>query len=182
LRTYLDCIPCFFTQALKAAKIAGADEDMQKKILGEVSKLVPDLPLSITPPEMGRSVYQLVNKLTGNDDPFREIKKSSNQLILNLYPKLKMMVNNSEDRLLAAIKLATAGNIIDYGAPASFEIEKEVANCQKGNFAVFDYLEFRQALDNTDSVLYLGDNAGEIVFDKLLIEELGKNQMPLVQF
>jgi len=61
LRTYLDCIPCFFTQALKAAKIAGADEDMQKKILGEVSKLVPDLPLSITPPEMGRSVYQLGN-------------------------------------------------------------------------------------------------------------------------
>ena len=174
MRTYLDCIPCFFAQALKAARIAGADENMQKKILDEVSKLVPDFPLDSTPPEMGRIVYQLVNKLTGNEDPFREIKKDSNQLILNLYPKLKMMVENSKDRVLTAIRLATVGNIIDYGAPTSFEIEEEVANCLKSNFAVFDYSEFKQALDNTESILYLGDNAGEIVFDKLLIEELEK--------
>ena len=174
MRTYLDCIPCFFAQALKAARIAGADENMQKKILDEVSKLVPEFPLDSTPPEMGRIVYQLINKLTGNEDPFREIKKSSNQLILNLYPKLKMMVENSKDRILTAMRLATAGNIIDYGAPTSFEIEEEVTNCLKSNFAVFDYSEFKQALDNTESILYLGDNAGEIVFDKLLIEELEK--------
>ena len=174
MRIYLDCIPCFFAQALKAARIAGADENMQKKILDEVSKLVPEFPLDSTPPEMGRIVYQLINKLTGNEDPFREIKKSSNQLILNLYPKLKMMVENSKDRILTAMRLATAGNIIDYGAPTSFEIEEEVTNCLKSNFAVFDYSEFKQALDNTESILYLGDNAGEIVFDKLLIEELEK--------
>jgi len=174
MKTYLDCIPCFFAQALKAARIAGADENMQKKILDQVSKLVPEFPLESTPPEMGRIVYQLVNKLTGNKDPFREIKKSSNQLILNLYPELKMMIENSKDRVLTAIKLATAGNIIDYGAPTSFEIEEEVTNCLKSNFAAFDYSEFKQALDNTESILYLGDNAGEIVFDKLLIEELEK--------
>jgi len=136
MRTYLDCIPCFFAQALKAARIAGADENMQKKILDGVSKLVPEFPLDSTPPEMGRIVYQLVNKLTGNEDPFREIKKSSNQLILNLYPKLEMMVENSKDRVLTAMRLATAGNIIDYGAPTSFEIEEEVTNCLKSNFAV----------------------------------------------
>ena len=181
MRTYLDCIPCFFTQALKAARIAGADENMQKRILDEVSKLVPDFPLDSTPPEMGRIVYQLVNRLTGNEDPFREIKKSSNQLILNLYPELKMMIENSKDRVLTAVRLATAGNIIDYGAPTSFEIEEEVANCLKSNFAVFDYSEFKQALDNAESILYLGDNAGEIVFDKLLIEELGKNVIYVVR-
>ena len=181
MRTYLDCIPCFFAQALKAARVAGADENMQKKILDEVSKLVPDLPLESTPPEMGRIVYQLVNKLTGNEDPFREIKKDSNQLILNLYPKLKMMVENSKDRVLTAISLATVGNIIDYGAPTSFEIEEEVANCLKNDFTVFDYPEFKQALDSTESVLYLGDNAGEIVFDKLLIEELEKETTYVVR-
>lgn len=181
MRTYLDCIPCFFAQALKAARIAGADETTQKKLLAEVSKLVPDLLLGSTPPEMGRTVYQLVNKLTGNDDPFREIKKSSNQLILDLYPKLKMMVENSEDRLLTAIRLAAAGNIIDYGAPTSFEIEEEVANCLKRDFTVFDYPDFKQKLDATESVLYLGDNAGEVVFDRLLIEELGKNIIYVVR-
>jgi len=181
MRTYLDCIPCFFTQALKAARIAGADENMQKKILDEVSKLVPDFPLDSTPPEMGRIVYQLVNKLTGNEDPYREIKKDSNQLILNLYPKLKMMVENSQDRVLTAISLATVGNIIDYGAPIPFEIEEEVANCLESNFAVFDYYEFKQALDNAESILYLGDNAGEIVFDKLLLEELEKEIIYVVR-
>jgi len=181
MRTYLGCIPCFFEQALKAARIAGADENKQKKILDEVSKLVPEFPLESTPPEMGRIVYQLVNRLTGNEDPFREIKKSSNQLILNLYPELKMMIENSKDRVLTAVRLATAGNIIDYGAPTSFEIEEEVANCLKSNFAVFDYSDFKQALDNAESILYLGDNAGEIVFDKLLIEELGKNVIYVVR-
>ena len=181
MRTYLDCIPCFFAQALKAARITGADESMQKEILDEVSKLVPGFLLESTPPEMGRIVYQLVNKLTGNKDPFREIKKSSNQLILNLYPKLKMMIENSKDRVLAAIRLAIAGNIIDYGAPTSFDIEEEVANCLKSNFAVFDYSEFKQALDNAESILYLGDNAGEIVFDKLLIEELEKEIIYVVR-
>ena len=166
---------------MKAARIAGADENMQKKILDEVSKLVPEFPLESTPPEMGRIVYQLVNRLTGNEDPFREIKKSSNQLILNLYPELKMMIENSKDRVLTAVRLATAGNIIDYGAPTSFEIEEEVANCLKSNFAVFDYSDFKQALDNAESILYLGDNAGEIVFDKLLIEELGKNVIYVVR-
>ena len=174
MRTYLDCIPCFFAQALKAAKIAGADENTQKKILDEVSRLVPEFPLESTPPEIGRIIYRLVNKLTGNNDPFREIKKNSNQLILNLYPELKTMIKNSEDRVLTAIRLAIAGNIIDYGALTSFDIEQEVTNCLKSNFAVFDYSEFRQALANAESILYLGDNAGEIVFDKLLIEELGK--------
>jgi hypothetical protein len=181
MRIYLDCIPCFFAQALKAARIAGADENMQKKILDEVSKLVPEFPLESTPPETGRIVYQLVNKLTGNEDPFREIKKNSNQLILNLYPRLKMMVENSKDRVLTAIRLAIGGNIIDYGTPTPFDIEEEVANCLKSNFAVFDYSEFKQALDNTDSILYLGDNAGEIVFDKLLIEELEKEVIYVVR-
>jgi len=181
MKTYLDCIPCFFAQALAAARIAGANENMQKKILDEVAKLAPDFSLENTPPEIARIVYRLVGRLTGNEDPFREVKKSSNQLILNLYPELEMMVENSEDRILSAIKLAITGNIIDYGAlasfngtPASFNIEEEVRNSLKSKFSVFDYSEFKQALDNTKSILYLGDNAGEIVFDKLLIEELRK--------
>jgi len=174
MRTYLDCIPCFFAQALAAARISGANENMQKKILDEVAKLAPEFSLKNTPPEIGRVVYRLVSKLTGNEDPFREIKKNSNHLILNLYPELEVMVENSKDRILCAIRLAIAGNIIDYGALASFNIEEEVRNSLKSEFSVFDYSKFKQALDNTKSILYLGDNAGEIVFDKLLIEELIK--------
>jgi len=181
MRTYLDCIPCFFAQALAAARISGANENMQKKILDEVAKLAPEFSMESTPPAIGRIVYRLVSKITGNEDPFREIKKNSNQLILNLYPELEALVENSKDRILCAIRLAITGNIIDYGALASFNgalasfnIEEEVRKSLKSEFSVFDYSKFKQALDNTKSILYLGDNAGEIVFDKLLIEELRK--------
>lgn len=181
MRTYLDCIPCFFKQALKAAKIAGADKNTQKKVLDELSKLIPKLSLGATPPEMGRIVYQLVGNLTKNNDPFKEIKKNSNEFALNLYPELKKKIARSEDRILTAIRLAIAGNVIDYGAPNPFDIEEEIENCLKKDFAIFDYPEFKQALDNAKSVLYLGDNAGEIVFDKILIEELKKETIYAVR-
>ena len=109
MKTYLDCIPCFFAQALAAARISGANENMQKKILDEVAELAPGFSMESTPPAIGRIVYRLVSKLTGNEDPFREIKKNSNQLILNLYPELEALIENSKDKILCAIRLAITG-------------------------------------------------------------------------
>jgi len=146
MKTYLDCIPCLFAQALATARISGANEDMQKRILDEVAKLVPGFSMESTPPETGRIVYRLVSRLTGNEDPYREIRKSSNQLILNLYPELEALVEDSKDRIRCAIRLAITGNIIDYGAlasfrgaQASFNIEEEVRNSLKSKFSIFDY-------------------------------------------
>ena len=177
MKTYLDCIPCFFRQALMASRIVGADEKTQKEILNRVSKLISDLSLENTPPEIGKVVYQIVNGLTGNGDPFEKFKKESNKLALKLYPGLKRKISGFEDRILAAMKLAAAGNIIDPASSVSFDINREVEElekCFEKDFAVFDYLKFKQALKNAEYILYLGDNAGEIVFDRILIEELGK--------
>ncbi len=175
MRTYLDCVPCFFNQALKAARIAGADVEVQKRVLAEVSRLAPDFSLQSTPPEIGRVVYDIVHELTGNGDPYRNIKKNSNERVLNLYDDLKTLVRNSQDRLLTAVKLAVAGNVIDYGVPGTYDIEEEVASCLAKDFAIFHYLEFKRNLDVSGTILYLADNAGETVFDRILIEELGKN-------
>jgi len=178
MRTYLECIPCFFRQALEASKLAGADETTQKKVLDELSRLIPEIGLNSTPPEMGRVIYQLVSKITGIRDPFKEIKQKSNKQSLELYPHLKARIETSNDRLLAAIRLAIAGNVIDYGATNHFVIEEEIENCLKGDFAIFDYGDFRETLDKADQILYLADNAGEVVFDKILIEEIRKLDFP----
>jgi len=170
----LDCIPCFLRQALKASRIAGADEDTQKKILSKLSALIPELLSKDTPPEAGKEVYQIVSDLTGNKDPFKAIKEESNKFALSLCPGLEIKLTNSKDKIFSAIKLAIAGNTIDYGAPNSFNIKEEMENCLKKNFAIFDYPEFLQALNNAKSILYIGDNAGEAVFDRILIEQLGK--------
>jgi len=77
MRTYLDCIPCFYRQALDAARITGADELIQKKIINELSQLILNFSLEIAPPEMGRAIYSLVGKISGVKDPFKEIKENS---------------------------------------------------------------------------------------------------------
>ena len=117
MRTYLDCIPCFFEQALKAARLAGANENVQKRILDSLALEVPDFPLSSSPPEMGRIVYRLVREITGEEDPFKRIKDEYNKIALNIYPDLKEKVAHSRDRLLAAIRLALAGNVINFAKP-----------------------------------------------------------------
>ncbi len=180
MRTYLDCIPCFYRQALDAARIAGTDEIKQKQIVDKISQLIPDFPLEASPPEMGREIYSLVGKISGVKDPFKEIKENSNKFALKLYPKLKQEINNSEDRLLTAVKLSIIGNIIDYGAKNSLNVVEEIDHLFQGNFIInnennsttFKYNQFKEALNKVDTIIYLADNAGEVVFDRLLIEEL----------
>ncbi len=180
MKTYLDCIPCFYRQALEAARIAGTNEIIQKKIIDELSKLIPDFSLEASPPEMGRAIYSLVGKISGVKDPFKKIKESSNKFALKLYPKLKQEINNSEDKLLAAVKLSIIGNIIDYGIKNSLNVEEEIDHLFKGNFIInnenssniFKYNQFKEKLNKVNTIIYLADNAGEVVFDRLLIEEL----------
>ena len=182
MKTYLDCIPCFYKQALDAARIAGVDEIKQKQIVDKISQLIPDFPLEASPPEMGREIYALVGKISGVKDPFKKIKKNSNKFALKLYPELKKEIENSEDRLLAAAKLSIIGNIIDYGAKNSLNVAGEIDYLFKGNFIInnknnsttFKYNQFKESLNKVNNIIYLADNAGEVVFDRLLIEELAE--------
>ena len=91
-----------------------------------------------------------------------------------MYPYLKRRVEKSSDRLLMAIRCAIAGNIIDFGAYGSFDLSRDVEEILEKDFAVFDYTKFKYGLDKAHQILYLGDNAGECVFDRILIEEIKK--------
>ncbi len=172
MKTYLDCFPCFMKQTLKSARISTNDETKIKKLLDEVGMMLKDIPMENTPPETGAIIYKKIAEITGNNDPYKKIKKQNIKEVLALYPKLKEIVKNSDDRLLTAIRLAIAGNIIDLGMDKKFNIAKDVEKIMKQDFAVFDYEEFKRHLDLHDEILYIGDNAGETVFDKILIEEL----------
>jgi len=180
MKTYLECIPCFFKQALDASILAGADENKQKIIIDEVSRAIPNFSLTDSPPEMGKVIHGLVRKISGVKDPYKEIKINSNISALKLYPELKHEINNSKESLLTAIKLSIVGNIIDYGAKSTINIEKEIEQLFQGNFTTnqvnnsitFKYNQFKEALNEVDNIIYLADNAGEVVFDRLLIEEL----------
>jgi len=181
MRTYLDCLPCFLSQALRAARKATDDESLIKRVLEEVGKMLGDLPLESTPPESGRRVYQKVGAITGNHDPFRELKEESTRKALALYPLLKDRVQASSDRLEAAIRIAIAGNVIDFGPNRAFDLEREIDATLEKEPAIWDYPAFRDAMSSAHEILYIGDNAGECVFDRILIEELNKPVLYVVR-
>ncbi len=175
MKAYLECVPCFLRQALDAAKLAGADKKTQKKVLDDIARMLPDFSLDVTPPEIAETVYGVVEKHTGGKDAYKKIKEKSNSMAMELYPRLKKVVEGASDVLLSAVRLAVAGNVIDYGVPHSFDIEEEIEECLERDFAVFDFEEFKDAVEDAENILYLLDNAGEIVFDRILIEEMDKS-------
>jgi uncharacterized protein with ATP-grasp and redox domains len=126
------------------------------------------------PPEIGREAYRIISEKTGISDPYAEIKKENTHKALSLYPQLKRRIESSEDRLSAAVRMAIAGNVIDFGANADFDLDKDLDALLSQKLAVDHYPAFCLALQRARNILYLADNAGETVFDRLLIEELGK--------
>ena len=174
MKTYLDCIPCFMKQALRAGRISGMDESGVKQLLDEVGCMIRDLPLESTPPATGDLIYGKIRQMTGVNDPYKKIKKETIREALELYPELKNIVKKSDNRMLTAAKIAIAGNVIDLGVGNDFNIAKDVHAILNQEFAILHFEKFLESLNEAESVLYLGDNAGESVFDKLLIEELGK--------
>ena len=178
MKTYLDCIPCFFRQVLEGSKIIGASPKAQKRIIDEFAGIIPEVSLNSTPPEIARFGYKLLEKISRDGDPYKKIKQKSNRLVLKLYGKLKNKVRRSRDRLLEAVELAIAGNVIDFGVKNTLNLNEELRKILSGEKKsvhkrnIFHYADFKQALRTKGDILYLADNAGEVVFDRILIEEI----------
>ncbi|HDZ23764.1 MAG: DUF89 family protein [Deltaproteobacteria bacterium] len=174
MKTYLDCFPCFINQALRAARIATTDEAKIKRVMDEVGAMFREISLESPPPATGRLVYQKVHLITGNPDPYGQLKDLSTRNALALYPRLKALVGESENRLLMAVRIAIAGNVIDFGTNRAFDMEREVDTALTRDFDTCDYGPFEDAVAKANEILYIGDNAGECVFDKILIEALNR--------
>jgi uncharacterized protein with ATP-grasp and redox domains len=173
LKTYFDCYPCFLRQALRAARISGADETQQYSILQHTLSLLQNLPFDANPPEIGYRIHQIVGDIVDVKDPYHAIKKMSTQQAMAYYPKLKAMVQQSKDPLGLAIRLSIAGNIIDFAVTDQIaDLWETVERVIQQPYAIDDSPAMLAYLKTADHVLYLADNAGETVFDRILIESL----------
>lgn len=179
MKTYLDCLPCLMSQALKAARAATDDEEVRRKVINAVAALIPELSLGLKPPEIAQRGYRLISQITGNNDPFHQAKVESNRIALELWPQLKQLVEQSADGLFTACRLAILANSIDFGpnfGHGGIKATIDEAMTYSLPLAVNDYDQLWSSIKNSRSLLYLGDNAGEIVFDRLLIEEINSVQ------
>jgi len=183
MRIYLDCFSCFVRQALDAARFVTDDEEVHKTVVRSVLHWAAQTDMHNPPPVIGQQIHRLIRQITGKEDPYAEKKRGSNELALRLCSELKEDVEKAQDPLEAAVRLAIAGNILDFGVNNSLEYAHAEEVIRAALNAEFDCAElpvFADSLRGARDILYLGDNAGEIVFDRLLIERLDCRKVTFV--
>ncbi|KJS15654.1 MAG: hypothetical protein VR69_12785 [Peptococcaceae bacterium BRH_c4b] len=172
MKCFVDCVHCYLKQAANCMSIAGIDEERQRQILFELMDDIKKMDHHRTPAENSTEMLFKLYKLINSDDPYKEAKYKSNTLALELYPKLKENLNGSVNRLYDALKISVSGNVIDLGINKSFDINASLKQSLNVGFPLDDYHRFAAKLGNVDHLVIVGDNAGEIVFDRLLAEEI----------
>jgi len=174
MKTYLDCIPCLIRQALNAVRMVSADTAVHASIVRQVLRWAGDMDLQQPPPVMAQRIHRQLRMISGEDDPYRLAKEHQNRMALSLLAELEAELETASDPLETAVRLAIAGNVIDLGINGSvteYDLRQSVSRVLAESFAG-ELEDFRGALSEASSILYLADNAGEIVFDRLLIEQL----------
>ncbi len=172
MKTQLDCVPCFLDQALRAARVAGASEDVQREVLRRAAANIAEADWDSTPIALGMPIHRIARELTGGGDPYAEVKRESNAGALELYDGLRREVAAADDPLRLAAALAIAGNSIDHGAKNRFDLDSTLDRARAVQFAVDDFDKLTQALASAESLIIFCDNAGEIAFDRLLVETI----------
>ncbi len=173
MKTQLGCIPCILRQTIETVELATTDELTKHRVVNEILKYLTTINFELPPPVIGKEVYRIIYQLTGNEDPYKNLKNKYNALVLSFYNDLMRLVYQNTNPVLMAAKLAVAGNIIDFGAQGQeIDLFKMIHSIEQEYFEINDFEKFVQDLRNSKKVLYLADNAGEIVLDRLFIEIL----------
>jgi uncharacterized protein with ATP-grasp and redox domains len=177
------CLPCTVRTALDIAMKATKDKDLQSKLVFETMKWLVENPgmMNETPAEFHTHVQRMAKKITGNPDPFIELKKASNEIALHVVKVLekKCAKLGFTDAFRLAALGAICGNTIDFeveGHQFSMdELESSLCACLDGTLAIDDTPKLAEALSRSKRVVYLLDNAGEIVFDTFFIKKITDN-------
>jgi uncharacterized protein with ATP-grasp and redox domains len=174
LRTEQECLECFRNQIRRTAYLQGCSTANINEILIGVEHILESSYQEYAPPEIAGLVYRYLAEKTGVVDPYKEIKTLSTEMMLAQYSHFKRLIENSQDPLKQAILFAGMGNAIDYGADPEFNINSTEMLKLNIRPYIFDYQKFRERLKRATTILYLADNTGETIFDRILIEALDK--------
>ncbi|MBN2712814.1 MAG: DUF89 family protein [Planctomycetes bacterium] len=173
MKSSMECISCFARQIVSAADSATSDPALREEMVRRGLKLLSDISFDQPPPVLAMYIHRMIRELTGNPDPYLSAKRDFNELTLSMLPKLRQTVRASADPFDTAMRIAIAGNIIDFGVGSheSIEINSTLEDTLGAALGIDDSAAMRADISNADSILYLADNTGEIAFDRLFIEE-----------
>ncbi len=175
MKTYFDCIPCQMTQAIQAVRQISSDENLCEKVLRSALVLASKVDYNQPPALIGREIHAHIRRETGNPDPYAAIKKKANETAIQIAPAIRKEIKASDDPFQTAVRYAIAGNILDFALYTGWDDDRFQNSLNNARNKIIDQQQLnllRSEFEKADNILYLADNAGETVFDSLLIEQL----------
>ena len=172
MKASIECLPCAVGQAINTLRRTTDDPAAVERGLRAVLSRLATADWQRTPAEVSMVSYRVAQEVSGIEDPYLSDKRDCNARAMALLPGLREEAQAAEDPLLASLLLAVAGNVIDLGINQQFDIERDIRAQLDHGFDREEYAAFRDAVTDAETILYIGDNAGEIVFDRLVVEQL----------
>lgn len=172
MELFLECLPCVLKQTLAAAKMNTNDTIIQEKIFDEALQIVAKHEKYLNSPHIVSDIQQIIKTYTGIDDTYAQIKKRDIKAALKALPEVQNFIQDKDDKMYWSLKAAATGNIIDAAIYDTGKFRDSLMEELNAEFAVCMQNEFEQDLKTAKTILIIGDNAGETVFDRLLIEYL----------
>ncbi len=172
-----ECIGCLFNQVLKAFELLNPNISREVVIIAQkkLMKFLLNFNINeVAAPIIGKVTYDIIAELLENEDPYHDLKIEYNRLVLNYFDDVLNVIEKSKDPIFKATLASAFGNTIDFASQHDIDIISDLENFKIENLAINDYGQFQKSLKNSKQLLILGDNAGEIVFDKILIIILKK--------
>ncbi len=180
----LECLPCIVNYLIKTVSNTVQSSELQKEIVKEAMVFLSKNTWSLPPPLVAREINMLICAKTGISDTFRGLKDLSTEKALEILPELRGIVQNSQTPFETAVRISTAGNIIDFGACHDFTIDQMHSEIEKSLTQTIDIdavTLLEKKISEARKILFIADNCGEAVLDRLLIEPIRRKTVIAVR-
>lgn len=180
MKIHTDCLACIETQAHRVCDILHVNQSQREDIISLAYQHIQQFDFNLTPPHNATPLYEAMAKYLSVDDLYADIKRESSLMAEKFIPLCEEAIATSSNPLLSATKTAVAGNVIDLASVMMYDLKEELDKVYHTPFAVDDFDALAQSLSHAKTVVYLADNAGEEIFDKVYIKTL-KTLFPRVE-
>lgn len=173
MKVHYECASCFLRQSREALDLATDDEDLKMQVTEKTTQvLCQKFRKGAVANQIGTKIHRTIKKETGNSDPYSDLRDKSDEIAMQFLPQVEKILEKDKS-LKNYLKAAIAGNVLDFGALGlESDIEGLVMSTVEQDLSIDHSIELEKELEKAKTVLYLADNVGEIVFDKLLIRKL----------
>ncbi|MBC8389644.1 MAG: DUF89 family protein [Actinobacteria bacterium] len=180
MKLHLECVPCYIRQALEAAKMATNDRKLHEQILRESLIVASEFDADGIGFVLQAKIKEVTDKLLPTTDPYRKVKEKYNRIVLGLMDNLKEIIRNSKDSFETSLRISLAGNVIDFGPDAVLNekiLKEAIEKSLSQNLDNKKVKLLQKNINDAERILFIGDNAGEIVLDKIFIENLPREKI-----